>query len=166
MWIYTQSTWLQLWEPEVVWLQIYPWQGELGKAGETGQVIISWETLSWLISCSSLFGITACSTGSFQPRATNLIYNVNCFSFSSPPAGRGTCTISVMLCVVLARMIIEPTKWFYFLLCAHCKGSSVGSILSLFIFILSFCLRSEIISAVFCLLLLYGFLNFLFSIVT
>lgn len=40
--------------------------------------------------------------------------------------------------------------------------SSVSSIWSLFIFILSSCLRSEIISAVFCLLLLYVVLNALF----
>lgn len=124
----------------MIWLQIYPWLGELWKAMETGQVIISREILSWLVSGTSLFRITACLTGSFQPRATTQIYNVlNCFSFSSSPAGRWTCTISALLCVVLSRTIIEPTKLFYFLLCAHCREISVSSTWSLIIFIFSSC---------------------------
>lgn len=124
----------------MIWLQIYPWLGELCKALETGQVIISREILSWLVSCTSLFRITECLTGSFQPKAITQIYNVlNCFFFSSSPAGRWTCTISVLLCVVLSRIIIKPTKLFYFLLCAHCKEISVSSTWSLFIFIFSSC---------------------------
>lgn len=135
------------------------WAGGAGEAGETGQVVTSREIPSWFISHSSLFRITACSTGSFQPRATNLIYNVlNCFSFSSPPAGRWTCTIAEMLCVVLAGMIIEPTQWLQFLISTK-KIQEAAFGLYLFIFSLSSCLSSEIISVTFCLLLLYGVLN-------
>lgn len=126
----------------MIWLQIYLWLRELCKALETGQVIISREILSWLVSCTSLFRITECLTGSFQPRATNQIYNVlNCFFFSSSPAGRWTCTISALLCVVLSRMIIKPTKLFYFLLCAHCREISVAA-LGLYLF--SFSVLAEI----------------------
>lgn len=87
------------------------WAEGAGETGETGQVIASREILSWLISHSSVFRIAVCSTGSFQPRATNLIFNVlNCLSFSSPIADRWACTISEMLRAMLARVIIEPTQ--------------------------------------------------------
>lgn len=137
------------------------WAEGVGETGKAGQVIASGEVPSWLISHSSVFRIAACSTGSFQPRATNLIYNVlNCLSFSSSLADRWACTIRNALSCACKNDNRANTT---FQAPNLCKESLINSIYSFFIYTFSSDWCSEKFLLRFVWFFLYGILNFFFN---